>query len=341
MSAITHLTMQRFTAFDEMDIELSPGINIFLGQNGTGKTHVLKALYSACDITRTKDNFARKLNSVFMPHGGQMNRLVHRQRGNSEAKITVMRSKVKLGLTFSNRTRLWEDAKITGSKEWNKTPLNCVYIPVKEMLANAPGFRSMYENREVHFEEVYADIVDRAYLPQLRGPVDSTRTRLLGLLHDVMEGRIVLKDEEFYHQSSQGHLEFPLLAEGIRKLGLLWLLIQNGTLSPGSILFWDEPESNLNPSIICKLVCILIELQQIGVQVFLATHDYVLLKEFDLQLTPDDSIAYHSLYREADRIKVHTSNEYLSIHPNAIMQAFSKLYDKDVQRAINMGRSND
>jgi hypothetical protein len=41
--------------------------------------------------------------------------------------------------------------------------------------------------------------------------------------------------------------EFILLAEGFRKLGLLWLLLQNGTLLNGSVLFWDEPETNLNP----------------------------------------------------------------------------------------------
>ena len=47
--------------------------------------------------------------------------------------------------------------------------MESVYIPPKEMLSNAPGFRSLYSNREVHFEEVYRDILDRAYLPALRG----------------------------------------------------------------------------------------------------------------------------------------------------------------------------
>ena len=44
-------------------------------------------------------------------------------------------------------------------------------------------------------------------------------------------------------------LEFTLLAEGMRKLGLIWLLIQNGTLGNSSVLFWDEPETNLNPKL--------------------------------------------------------------------------------------------
>ena len=43
--------------------------------------------------------------------------------------------------------------------------IESVYIPVKEMLSNAPGFQSLYSKREIHFEEVYRDILDRAYLP--------------------------------------------------------------------------------------------------------------------------------------------------------------------------------
>ena len=48
----------------------------------------------------------------------------------------------------------------------------------------------------------------------------------------------------------------------------LWLLIQNGTLTEGSVLFWDEPETNLNPKLFGPVVEILLELQRQGVQIF-------------------------------------------------------------------------
>jgi len=40
------LFLKDFTAFDELELEFSPGLNIFIGLNGTGKTHVMKVLYS-------------------------------------------------------------------------------------------------------------------------------------------------------------------------------------------------------------------------------------------------------------------------------------------------------
>lgn len=94
---------------------------------------------------------------------------------------------------------------------------------------------------------------------------------------------MVAKGETFFLKNKQGDLEFTLLAEGMRKLALVWLLIQNGTLLSGSVLFWDEPEANLNPALMGDVVEVILELQRLDVQVFLSTHNYVLLKEFDLR----------------------------------------------------------
>ena len=178
--------------------------------------------------------------------------------------------------------------------------MESVYIPVKDMMANAAGFRSLYAMRNLHFEEVYADIIDRAFLPALKGPTENKRRKILDILQQAMDVKVILKNEEFFLKNKQGELEFTLLAEGFRKLGLLWLLIQNGTLLSGSSLFWDEPETNLNPRLMKTVVDILIELQRLGVQIFISTHDYVLLKEFDLAVNSKDNIFYHSLYHNKE-----------------------------------------
>ena len=83
-------------------------------------------------------------------------------------------------------------------------------------------------------------------------------------LQKAVEGEITVKNEEFFLQTGHGNLEFTLLAEGMRKLGLLWILVQNGTLQNGSVLFWDEPETNLNPKLCEVLIDILLQLQTIG-----------------------------------------------------------------------------
>ena len=233
--------------------------------------------------------------------------------------------------TFQDRSTSWSGAPIRDAD----APFESVYIPVKEMLANAPGFLSLYSAREVHFEEVYEDILLRVYLPALREPIDEAHGRMLGSLENVIGGKVSVSGEEFFLSNEQGDLEFTLLAEGWRKLGLLWLLIQNGTLQNGSVLFWDEPEANLNPKMFKVVMQVLLELQRAGVQVFFATHDYVMLKELDLQMTEEDQVAFHSLYRdETGEIACHTTARYLDIHPNAIGEAFDDLYDRQIERSL-------
>ena len=62
---LERITFEKFTAFEKLNIEFSPGINVFIGENGTGKTYILKAAYAACDITKSKESFAEKINNVF------------------------------------------------------------------------------------------------------------------------------------------------------------------------------------------------------------------------------------------------------------------------------------
>ena len=40
------LRLQNFTAFQDTTFAFVPGINVLVGENGTGKTHVLKVLYA-------------------------------------------------------------------------------------------------------------------------------------------------------------------------------------------------------------------------------------------------------------------------------------------------------
>ena len=342
---IAKISFEKFTAFEKLQIDCSPGINVFVGANGTGKTHILKCIYAACDITKSKKSFAEKINKVFLPSKEQIGRLVKRARGSRMGSVEMVRSigddskreLVRLRLSVSNQTKVSEKAKISGApKRWTANKLEVVYIPVKEMLTNAPGFRSLYAGREISFEEVYADLVDRALLPFLRGPTDATRRKILKILQQEMDGKVVINNEEFFLRNKQGKLEFTLLAEGICKLGLIWVLLQNGTLLNGSVLCWDEPEANLNPKLLCTVVEILLELQRMGVQVFLATHDYVLLKEFDLQMTESDKVLFHSLYRDAEsgEIAVNSTADYFQIDPNAIDDTFADLMGRHIERAM-------
>ena len=337
---LTKVKLERFTAFEDLTVEFSPGINAFIGANGTGKTHLMKVCYAACDVSKTHDDLLSTLLRTFLPSSHHSLRLVKQGlESGAEAAIEVYSGERVLRRKFDNEgillfSDLWPYR--TPPDPWSGSPIESAYIPTKDMLANAPGFLSLYAAREVHFEEVYRDILHRAYLPPLRGPLPAPRQVLLDNLRKAIGGEVVVEGEEFFLNGQQGKIEFTLLAEGFRKLGLLWLLIRNGSLPDGAVLFWDEPEANLNPKMFGVVINALLELQRAGVQVFFATHDYVILKELDLQMTEDDDVAFHSLYRddETGEIACRTTHHYLDIRPNAIDEAFDSLYDRQIERSL-------
>ena len=91
---------------------------------------------------------------VFLPSGRRPGRLVKRR----VRTVEVHRGDRRLSASFSTlvKTAASDKVRVTGLSDWRRS--KSVYI-VKEMLASAPGFRSLYEARETHFEEVYADIL--------------------------------------------------------------------------------------------------------------------------------------------------------------------------------------
>jgi len=108
---------------------------------------------------------------------------------------------------------------------------------------------------------------------------------LLTEVEKILHGSIELRDNNFFlHQDKGGDFEINLVAEGFRKLGTVSYLLANGTLGRQSILFWDEPETNLNPAYMVKLAELLVAIARNGTQVIIATHSLFMMREISLLL---------------------------------------------------------
>lgn len=333
--------LDQFTAFEHLDLGIGPGINVFIGANGTGKTHILKVAYAACEFHATEPitvgppswHLLDKINRVFLPSGNESKRLVKFPNENRQATIAVWRGDRKLKIFISG------DADVdTSSEDSEWSTIKSAFIPAKEILSHAPGFRSLYKEREIHFEETHSDIVDRAFLPPLRKQESAAR-RITKLLEDAIGGKIKVEGEEFFVENGSGKIEFTLLAEGLRKLGLLWLLIRNGTLPSGAVLFWDEPEANLNPGLLTAVINALLQLQRTGVQILLATHEYAVMKELELLAEKSDDVRFHALYRNSTgELDCESSPQPFMLQHDPIGEALTSLYDRSIARSASSHR---
>jgi len=85
--------------------------------------------------------------------------------------------------------------------------------------------------------------------------------------------------------------------------------MRNGQIGDGSILFIDEPESDLDAESLNLFTDVVFELSQAGVQVFIASHDYYFVKTLANKATESDSpLNCHSFTRNKNKVTVHTSD---------------------------------
>lgn len=290
------LELANFTVFEQADLEFSRHLNVFVGDNGTGKTHLLKLPYSVMAATTKRGRLgaerptkallqrriAEKLVNVMRPES--LGRLARRGRGRqrTEVKLAFANPKGRVELSFATQSKS-EVVVEASPSSWRKQ--HPAFLPTRELLSVYPGFVALYDGHHVEFEETWRDTCQLLGAPAIRGRREEAVNALLAALEELMGGRLFLdKAGRFYLRTQAGTFEMPLVAEGLRKLGMVARLITTGALVDGGCLFWDEPETNLNPRLIRGVAEAIFRICEQGVQVFVATHSLFLLREFDVLL---------------------------------------------------------
>jgi energy-coupling factor transporter ATP-binding protein EcfA2 len=293
---IKSLSIENFTVFPETILTFGSNLNVIVGENGAGKTHILKLAYSilaasAEEERKTKAKapkrdalqrrLTEKLVNVFRPE--TLGRLARRRQGKTRADVAAKFKERGLDLSFSF-------ANPSQEIQIDRLPKAFVdvapaFLPTRELLTIYPGFVPLYENHYLEFEETWRDTCLLLGAPLKRGPTETRIKQLLPPLEEAMGGSIEIgKNGHFYLVIRNGWMEMPLVAEGLRKLGMLARLIATGALLDKGYLFWDEPEANLNPRIIQRIAKTVVELSKNGIQVFVATHSLFFLREIEMIL---------------------------------------------------------
>jgi ABC-type hemin transport system ATPase subunit len=373
---IESLRLKNFSKFLDFSIQFSPRINIIIGENGTGKTQLLKAAYVANSMLSDElqgADLAKRLCRIYRPAGDNLGKLVrHRTPAGVHAEIDTH---------FAGGQRL--QAKFTSASKTVALPISIaqpplglpLFLPTKEILSLLRGIKSKEADSktiESIFDSTYLDLCEKLLV---RKPIkveeiiesDPRFGSAFEKLVNTLEGRFSLtelfgavtmsfdpgqyqvqRDKDQHDLNTRMQAKFiankgesvsaNMAAEGIRKLGIIQLLLQNRQLDPGrtGTLFWDEPETNMNPKLMRLLVEILIELSRNGQQIVLATHDYVLLKWFDLLINKQqgDHIQFHALSTSDGQVIVQSADDYRELNSNAISNTFNDLYDEEIKRSL-------
>jgi energy-coupling factor transporter ATP-binding protein EcfA2 len=342
-------SIKKFGLFSDVSDEtltFSPGLNVFIGRNGCGKSHLIKLLYtlvkefgetpgngSALEAERLENRLASKLAGVFRPDGDHIGRLVQRKKGRGSAEVSATFSNgKKCGFILSTLDKI-SDAKGNAGK------LNeAVFLPSREVLALFEGFIAAYKKRELSFDETFYDLCVALSASQLRGKREGMLDVLVKPFEEEIRGKVSLEGGRFYVAGRDGSFEAHLLSEGWRKLAALAQLIINGTLTRNGFLFWDEPEANLNPKMVVQLSETLLRLANQGIQVFVVSHDYLLTTRLSLaseypHAIPKDQrcpVKFFGLVRRGSDekgVSVSSGTKLADLQDNPILAEYAALYD--------------
>ena len=332
--AIKFIRLKNFTVFDDLTITPSNGINIFIGQNGTGKTHLLKAIYGACEASKENKNIAVDFMRCFKQNASFFN-FLHNTNDSRRCSDIFLDSENDLeddtrmytvSLPKENGQVIWGGYAIHTPKD---ITLNATYIPNKDMLTHSKGLLAMSERyREFPFDKTLTDIISKANQWTVKEPPSIAKS-ILPVLETIMNGEVYVENEEFFIKKKNGDLiSFAVEAEGIKKIGLLWQLLMTDNITENSILLWDEPEANLNPEYLPVIVDCLLNLSRHNVQIFVSTHNYIFAKYFDVRRHADDRLQFHALYKKNDTISCEMAYSFGALEHNQINRTFDHLLDE-------------
>jgi energy-coupling factor transporter ATP-binding protein EcfA2 len=340
------LRLQNFTVFRDTEFEFVPGVNAFIGKNGTGKTHLLKAIYAyQRPYTRSIFRVGDALRELFQVED------VH----------DIVRFDMASGA-------IAEVQGLYGDEQWNyaiqetggpanvawthkRDTIRPIFIPAIDMMGHTKGFTQAYDQVSLDFDLTFFDLVTLFLLPRRETPQLPPQHPMAGAstipdlpgLRQLLGGELELNQDtgRFYLQTTTQRIAMPMVAEGLRKIAALVRLQQNGWIVRGMTLFWDEPEVNINPILMGTVVQAILELARQDVQVFFTTHSYVMLKELDLQAKSDDAVRYFSLYPTENGTQSAMTDDFTSLEPNPILEEYTSLYDRELTRSTGRNRRGE
>ena len=321
------LTIKNFTVFANAKINFSPGMNVIIGDNSTGKSHLLKLAYSMIStlylfggdriktIEQLQIKFGDKLNGVFKPD--ILSNLSHKPLQDSQISI-------------ENVSFILKNNEIKADHLPSSYPqIAPLFFPTQEVLSLQPSvFIALYENRYLPIDETYYDLCKALNLPLLKQYSDE----IIKPLETELGGKVVLDNNGRFYLDipQQGKMEISLIAEGLKKIATLVYLIMNGSLLNGCTLFWDETEANLNPRMRVKVAKALAALTKQGIQIILTTHDLFLMKELSLLIDINQIPArFFSLKRQDQDTNIEQGKVLEDLQTIVSLEEELALYDRE------------
>lgn len=331
---IREFEIKAFGSISELKAENLGAINVLIGKNGSGKTFALKVLYAVRksieqfkrgkEPRSMKDILADNLYWTFQPES--LGSLV--KKGEGPLSVSICSGKDgSFSFSFGDRTeREVKSIECT----YKPTEVNSVFIPAKEVISIQDSILKLYDDYKMFgFDMTHVDLA-RAITKTIQGKNYPEFSDARGILKDALGGKLTYdtnKKTWTFLDNNKKVIEINLTSEGIKRLSILESLLGNHYLSDNSIIFIDEVEANLHPEMIAKFVEIISLMAKAGVQFFISTHSYFVIKNLYI-LARQEGLSIPTISFESDGVKQYDLKDGMPANP--IIQESVNIYKREV-----------
>lgn len=348
---IENISFQNFMGFKGFENYVPfPGITVVVGKNDTGKTGLIKLLYAcykAIEIYSKKKKMtdvlfkkelADKLYSVFQPRKIGLGDLVRKGGGKMTVKMKLNEAILSFSFGESTTNTLVD---VTENIKTLDEDSNAIFIPAKEVLT---AFNAIKAISKVYFypgfDDTSLDLISMLDIPVQTGSLETDLDKITTILNGLFGGELtqVESTDRFVFKKGNSEFAMQLTAEGVKRMGVLSTLIRNRQLGKQSVLFMDEPETALHPGAIREMVEMLSLCSKAGIQVFLTTHNYFVIKQlYNIARREKQDILCCSLERLKDgQITSSFANLKDEFPANSIVDEALKMYDEDIKLDLGL-----
>ena len=335
---IASVSLNEYGMIPSFDCQSFSNINLVIGENGTGKTFLLKALYSATrameeykrgdDIKTINEVLAEKLRWTF-----QVDKLGDMvTRSSNESLIFEMKLGTdQIGYQFSSSAT---SKVVTATAPSGKRETNSIFIPAKEVLSL---YSIILKSREVDksfgFDDTYYDLVKALRISPKKGKNYTAFSNSRKLLNSVIDGKVEYDETSgkwFYKNNRSQKFSIGATSEGVKKISIMDRLLSNGYLDNQSIIFIDEIESALHPTAICQFLDMVAKIAtDMDLQFFISSHSYFVIKKLALIAKTNPGLVTCISLRKKKKPAVHDLSE--GMPDNSIIDASIALYEEEVE----------
>ena len=334
---ITSVELKNFGPLEAIKWDNLAHINLVLGGNGQGKTFLLKAMYVA-------------IKSIEQSNRGDDNRTLSEIVSDklywtfqSEKLGDLVRKPVESPLAFSMSTEQGSIAfsfgqdttrKVSVSNAIKPTDTNSIFLPAKEVLSlQKIILKSREQDSMFGFDDTYFDLAKALRISTTKGRNLAAFASSREKLREFLGGKIEFDQQRERWTFKQKSVRFPIgtTSEGIKKTAILDTLLGNRYLTTDSRIFIDEPEAALHPRAISELMEIITLLAECGIQFFIATHSYFVIKKlFLIALEKKMSIPVLSL----NECSACYNNMRDGMPKSSIIDESVRLYEEEVRISL-------